>query len=127
MKKLLIISGLTMAIMSMFVGCSNKEETVGPNYTVVEMGKGFEIEKVFEFQSTVNTVISNYQDNSVEEGVYRAGILSNGHSVLWRTDIDTGLFVYVEGKVVNAQIPKYVAKLKESAISYEEFQQIYNR
>lgn len=61
------------------------------------------------------------------EGVFGAGNLSNGSSVIWRTDADENRFVYVEERVKNAQIAKHIGKLKENAISYEEFKRTYER
>lgn len=126
--------GMFMAIIlfAFLTGCGrNSAENEKKNYTVVEVPDNESVEGLFDFESVTKVALSGQLSKlGIEEGVYCIGALSNGHSVVWRSDddlygYDDGLFVYVEDSVSKQQVISYAAKPEDTSITYDDFREKY--
>lgn len=125
MKKLFTTLIILILVMTCTVGCaSSSKETDTTKYVVVSAPSDIDLEETFDFQNISRSVISDPVENSIEEGVYNAGVLSDGNSIIWRSDNHDNTFVYVEEKVTKPI--SYVSKLDEDTISFDEFLSKYD-
>lgn len=123
---------LVITFLVFLAGCGSKSTgDEQKNYTVVRAPENESVEEIFDFESVTKVALSGELSKlGIEEGCYGIGILSNGHSVVWRTDddlydYDDGLFVYVEDSVSKQQVISYAAKPEDTPITYDEFKEKY--
>ena len=123
---------MTIILFAHLTGCGSKAiEDEQKNYTVVKIADDVSIEELFDFESVTKVALSGALSKlGIEEGVYGIGALSNGHSVVWRSDddpyaYDDDLFVYVEDSVSKQQVISFVAKPEDTPITYDDFREKY--
>ena len=110
----------------MIVGCAGKTTKESEqNYVVVETTGDFKVEETFDFTSVSHAVVGDVSNsnNKIQDGVYGVGILSDGCSIVWCSDQYSGVFVYVKEELNDASMIKYVAKMGEDTISYDDFKE----
>lgn len=104
-------------------GTTKTEETEKNDDCInVQLPEGHEIDEIFDFKSTHQICLTNLRSSGISDQILNIGALQNGDSVAWYSDSN---FLYIFGESNDIAGNYYVNKLKESPMSYEEFEKQY--